>query len=390
MEWNRQLDQFPASEILAFSKWASSQPDVISLTIGEPDLDTPVHIKQAGAQAIRDNASHYTESRGEAVLRESVAAYLEKRYGLHYAPESQILITHGATEGLAVAFKTLLNPGDKVIIPAPAYTGYEPNVLLNHAEAIFADTSQTGFLLTPQLLRETVERAGKVKAVVLNSPNNPTGAAYSRRQLQDLAREIKRLGLFVISDEVYSELTYAEDQASIAQFLPEHTFYINSVSKTFAMTGWRIGILAGPALGIAQAQKVHELYATSATTISQRAAREAFQNGAASVQAVREVFRRRRDVALLQLEQAGLSVVRPRGTFYLFIKIPDGYGENSVDFCRELALTAKVAVLPGSFFGPEGEGFFRLSYTVREELLQEALVRIGNYVNEKTRMEAVK
>lgn len=373
----QELSQIQPSSILKFNQEISTIPDIVKLTLGEPDFNTPDHVKQAAIQSIENNESHYTDSRGTAGLRQAAADFLKNKYDLNYDPESQILVTTGATEGIFSSLTAILNPGDSVIIPTPIFPQYIPVSILNGAKPIFVDTSDNGFVLSPEKLQAAIEaNRDTVKAVVLNFPSNPTGVTYSREDLEKLAAVLKQYDIFVLSDEIYSELTYGETHVSMGSILPEQTVLLNGVSKSHAMTGWRIGLICGPVDVIAEIAKVHQFAITSATANAQAAAEEAFKNGPDDGVDMRKIYQQRRNLLLAGLQQAGFECASPKGAFYLFAKIPANLNQDSVAFCYELAKEAKVAVIPGASFGPGGEGYVRLSYAASTEDLEKAVARI--------------
>ncbi len=363
-----ELKQIQPSSILKFNQEISQIPDMVKLTIGEPDFNTPDHVKQAAIRSIENNESHYTDSRGTDGLRKAASKFLHDKYNVTYDPETQILVTTGATEGIFSSLTAMLNPGDTVIIPTPIFPLYIPDTLLNGAKPIFLDTSDNGFILSPEKLQATIEaNKDTVKAVVLNFPSNPTGVTYSRKDLQAIADVIKQYDIFVLSDEIYSELTYGERHVSMGELLPEQTILLNGVSKSHAMTGWRIGLVCGPVDVITEIGKVHQFAITSATANAQAAAEEAFKNGPDDGVAMRKIYQQRRDLLLAGLKKAGFECASPKGAFYLFAKIPANLNQDSVAFCYELAKEAKVAVIPGASFGAGGEGYVRISYAASTE-----------------------
>ncbi|WP_203651538.1 aminotransferase class I/II-fold pyridoxal phosphate-dependent enzyme [Secundilactobacillus yichangensis] len=378
-----ELKQIQPSSILKFNQEISQIPDMVKLTIGEPDFNTPDHVKQAAIRSIENNESHYTNSRGTEGLRKAASKFLNDKYNVNYDPASQILVTTGATEGIFSSLTAMLNPGDTVIIPTPIFPLYIPIVALNGAKPIFLDTSDNGFILSPEKLQATIEaNKDTVKAVVLNFPSNPTGVTYNREELQALADVLKKYDIFVLSDEIYSELTYGEHHVSMGELLPEQTVLLNGVSKSHAMTGWRIGLVCGPVDVITEIGKVHQFAITSATANAQAAAEEAFKNGPDDGVAMRKIYQQRRDLLLAGLKKAGFECANPKGAFYLFAKIPANLNQDSVAFCYELAKEAKVAVIPGASFGPGGEGYVRISYAASTDDLKKAVERIQKFVDQ--------
>ncbi|QCJ63189.1 pyridoxal phosphate-dependent aminotransferase [Lactobacillus sp. Koumiss] len=379
--FNPRLKTVEISKIRNFDQQISSIPGIIKLTLGEPDFSTPEHVKQAGITAIEENYSHYTGMRGLPELCEAACAFQKKRYGLDYDPQTEVLTTVGATEAIAASLLAVLEEGDKVLIPAPAYPGYKPMVDLAGAELITLDTSETGFICQPEQLEAAFETYGEsIKAIILNYPSNPTGTLLSAEQMIKLAEVIKQHPVFVISDEVYSELNYVSDHVSMETYLPEQTIVINGLSKSHAMTGWRIGFIFAQKYLIDEIIKVHQYLVTSATTNSQKAAVEALTAGMNDGAKMKERYVERRDYLLKELTPLGFHISQPDGAFYLFCKLPETITLNSWDFCLQLAEKGKVACIPGSAFGPEGEGFIRISYASSMAQLEEACRRIRTFL----------
>lgn len=377
---NQEVLQLQPSDILQFNAEISKIDGIVKLTLGEPDFPTPEHVKAAGIRSIENNESHYTQSKGLPGLRAAASHYLATKYHTKYDPETQILITAGATGGIYSSLTAMLNKGNTVIIPTPIFPLYIPIVMLNGAKPIFIDTSADGFILKPEKLQAAIEaNKDTVKAVVLNYPTNPTGVTYSRADLEALATVIKQYEIFVLSDEIYSELTYTGTHVSLGEVLPDQAIVLNGVSKSHAMTGWRVGITAGPADVIAQVGKVSEFTMTSVTTNAQRAAEEALKNGMNDAQPMKEAYMKRRDFLIKALTDAGLTVPHPDGAFYIFAKLPERM-HDSWKFVYALAREAKVAVIPGASFGPGGEGYVRISYAASMEDLELATDRIAKYM----------
>lgn len=376
---NTTLNQVVPSSILAFNDKIVKIPDIIKLTLGEPDFNTPQHIKDAGIRSIENNESHYTPSSGRLDLRQAMSDYLAQKYDVHYDPETEIVATIGATGGIFAGLTAVLNPGDEVLIPVPIFPLYIPITIMNGAKPVYIDTSKTDFILQPEDLATALDKHPKVKAIVLNYPTNPTGVTYSLSQLQKLAAVIRNYPIFVLSDEIYSELSYEQKHVSIAKLLPEQTILLNGVSKSHAMTGWRIGILAAPKQIMPKIAMIHQLMSTNAAAVSQAAALEAFKNGPDDALPMRKEYQRRRDFLIPKLKKLGFGVQKPAGAFYLFCKIPESFQLNSFDFCVKLAEEAKVAVIPGASF-PAGEGYFRLSYAAGFDQLKEAVARLEKFV----------
>ncbi len=382
--FNPRLSRIEVSKIRQFDQQISSIPDVIKLTLGEPDFPTPEHVKQAGIAAIEEDFSHYTGMRGLEELREAACMFQQQRDGLTYDPQTEVLTTVGATEAIASALLSVLEEGDKVLIPAPAYSGYQPLVELAGAELIPINTSDTGFVCQPEQFERAFEQYGSaIKAVILNYPNNPTGTTLSASQLEAIAEVLKKYPVFVISDEVYAELTYTGTHISIASYLPEQTIVISGLSKSHAMTGWRVGFIFAQKALIDELIKVHQYLVTAATTMSQKAATEALINGVKDSENMKEQYQTRRDYLVQQLAPLGFEVTQPNGAFYLFCKLPAVIQTDSWQFCVDLAEQAKVACIPGIAFGPEGEGYIRISYASSMENLHEACKRIKDFLTEQ-------
>lgn len=369
------------SDILAFNQEISSIPDIVHLTLGEPDFNTPDHVKLAAIGAIQQNRSHYTQSEGLIGLREAASHFLATKYNAHYDPKTQILVTAGVSEGIFSCLTAILNAGDTVIIPTPIFPPYIPITQLNGAKPIFINTEPDGFILTPEKLAAAIEaNKGTVKAVVLNYPTNPTGVTYDRAALEALAAVIRQHDIFVLSDEIYAELTYTGTHVSMGEVLPEQTLLLSGVSKSHAMTGWRIGLICGPKDVITQVGKVHQFVLTSATTNAQVAAEEAFKNGMDDALPMKAEYVKRRDVLAAGLRAAGFTIPNPDGAFYIFAKMPAKLGTDSWAFSYALAREAKVAVIAGASFGPGGESYVRISYAASMADINKAVSRIQQFV----------
>ena len=383
--FNKNLNRIEVSLIRQFDQSISSIPGVLRLTLGEPDFTTPEHVKEAGKAAIDANFSHYTGMSGLLALREAASQFVADKYGIHYRPENEILVTIGATEALSATLTAILEPGDVVLLPAPAYPGYEPIVNLVGAEIIEIDTTADRFVLTPEKLEKAIlEQGEKLKAVILNYPANPTGVTYSREQMAELAAVLKKYEVFVICDEVYSELTYTGDNHVTIASLPgmkERTILINGFSKSYAMTGWRLGYACGPEVIIKQMLKIHQFAIMCAPTTSQYAAVEALRNGDEDVAKMREEYNGRRRYLMHRFKEMGLSCFEPFGAFYVFPCIKE-FGMTSEEFATKLLNSQKVAVVPGTAFGDCGEGYLRISYAYSLEDLKKALDRMEIFIQE--------
>ncbi|WP_010010956.1 aminotransferase class I/II-fold pyridoxal phosphate-dependent enzyme, partial [Loigolactobacillus coryniformis] len=357
-DFNQIVKKIAVSDIRQFDNEVSQVPGMVKLTLGEPDFNTPEHVKQAAIKAIEDNQSHYTPNPGIPALREAAAAYYNEKFNWHYQAEN-VITTVGATEGIAAALQAIVNPDDVVIIPTPIFPIYIPDTLLNHGQVVFIDTSSDGFVLTPERLEATIKAQGDkvVKALVLNYPNNPTGVTYNHEELAGLAKVIAKYQLWVVSDEVYAELSYSEPHESLANFIPEQVIVVNGLSKSHAMTGWRVGFLLAPKAVTDEIIKSHQYMVTAPVTLVQYAALEAMTNGKEDSQVMAKQYVERRDYLIKSLEPLGFEMARPDGAFYLFAKIPANCPQDSWTFVRELAKTQKLALIPGISFGAGGEGY---------------------------------
>lgn len=379
--FNKNVYEIAVSLIRQFDEKVSGIPNMLKLTLGEPDFNTPEHVKEAGQQAIKDNFSHYTGMSGLIDVREAASRFMSEKYAVHYEPTTEVLVTVGATEALSASLLSILESGDKVLLPAPTYPGYEPLILLAGAEPVYIDTRETGFVLTPEQIDRAMEEHGdKVKAIIITSPSNPTGVAYNEAEVSALSETLKKYPIFVISDEIYSELNYEAAHVSFGKYLRDQTILINGLSKSHAMTGWRIGFIFAPAELVEQIIKVHQYLVTAASTISQKAAVRALVQGISDAEVMREEYRERRDFVYQAMTKLGFEVARPSGAFYIFAKIPAGQQQDSMAFCVELAEKNQLAIIPGIAFGPEGEGYVRISYAASMETLVEAMNRLAAYI----------
>ncbi len=382
--FNKQLDKIQVSLIRQFDQAISEIPGVLRLTLGEPDFTTPDHVKEAAKRAIDQNQSYYTGMSGLLTLRQAASDFVKEKYQLVYAPENEILVTIGATEALSSTLTAILEEGDKVLLPAPAYPGYEPIVNLVGAEVVEIDTTENGFVLTPEMLEKAIlEQGDKLKAVILNYPANPTGITYSREQLEALAAVLRKYEIFVVCDEVYSELTYTgEAHVSLGTMLRDQAIIINGLSKSHAMTGWRLGLIFAPAVFTAQLIKSHQYLVTAANTMAQHAAVEALTAGKNDAEPMKKEYIQRRDYIIEKMTALGFEIIKPDGAFYIFAKIPDGYNQDSFAFLKDFAQKKAVAFIPGAAFGRYGEGYVRLSYAASMETIKEAMKRLEEYMRE--------
>ncbi|VEE10914.1 putative aminotransferase, AraT [Streptococcus anginosus] len=382
--FNKNLGKIEVSLIRQFDQSISSIPGVLRLTLGEPDFTTPDHVKEAAKAAIDANESHYTGMSGLLELRQAASQFVNEKYNLSYDPETEILVTIGATEALSATLTAILEEGDKVLLPAPAYPGYEPIVNLVGAEIVEIDTTENDFVLTPDMLEKAIlEQGNQLKAVILNYPANPTGVTYSREQMTALADVLKKYDVFVVCDEVYSELTYTDQpHVSIAEFLPEQTIVINGLSKSHAMTGWRLGFTFAPAAFTAQLIKSHQYLVTAANTMTQFAGVEALTAGKDDAEPMKREYIERRDYIIEKMTELGFKIIKPDGAFYIFAKIPAGYNQDSFAFLKDFAQKKAVAFIPGAAFGQYGEGYVRLSYAAGMDTIKEAMKRLKEYMEE--------
>lgn len=382
--FNKQLDKIQVSLIRQFDQAISTIPGVLRLTLGEPDFTTPEHVKEAAKRAIDQNQSYYTGMSGLLTLRQAASDFVREKYQLDYAPENEILVTIGATEALSATLTAILEEGDKVLLPAPAYPGYEPIVNLVGAEVVEIDTTENGFVLTPEMLEKAIiEQGDKLKAVILNYPANPTGITYSREQLEALAAVLRKYEIFVVCDEVYSELTYTgKNHVSLGTMLRDQAIIINGLSKSHAMTGWRLGFIFAPANFTAQLIKSHQYLVTAANTMAQHAAVEALTAGKNDAEPMKKEYIQRRDYIIEKMTNLGFEIIKPDGAFYIFAKIPAGYNQDSFAFLKDFAQKKAVAFIPGAAFGRYGEGYVRISYAASMETIREAMKRLEEYMRE--------
>ena len=382
--FNKQLDKIQVSLIRQFDQAISEIPGVLRLTLGEPDFTTPDHVKEAAKRAIDQAQSYYTGMSGLLTLRQAASDFVKEKYQLDYNPENEILVTIGATEALSATLTAILEEGDKVLLPAPAYPGYEPIVNLVGAEVVEIDTTENGFVLTPEMLEKAIiEQGDKLKAVILNYPANPTGITYSREQLEALAAVLRKYEIFVVCDEVYSELTYTgENHVSLGTMLRDQAIIINGLSKSHAMTGWRLGFIFAPANFTAQLIKSHQYLVTAANTMAQHAAVEALTAGKNDAEPMKKEYIQRRDYIIEKMTNLGFEIIKPDGAFYIFAKIPAGYNQDSFAFLKDFAQKKAVAFIPGAAFGRYGEGYVRISYAASMETIREAMKRLEEYMRE--------
>ncbi len=370
----------PKSGIRDFFEIVSKMKDVISLGIGEPDFDTPWHIREAGIYALEKGKTHYTSNLGLIELRRAINKYVEKNYSISYRPEDEVIITVGVSEGLDLACRALINPGDKVMYHQPCYVSYSPSITLTHGIPVPVPTfAKDNFALTVEALRAAWSPGCKI--LMLNLPCNPTGGTCDRAQIEAIAKFAIEKDLIVLSDEIYSELTFEGVHTSIASLpgMKERTIFLHGFSKAFAMTGWRIGYACGPAALIEAMMKVHQYSMLCASIISQEAAIEALVRGEDAMKKMRDQYHRRRDFLVRRFNEIGLKCHLPRGSFYAFPDISKT-GLSEKDFAVGLLQTEKVAMVPGTAFGENGKGFCRACFATSYEQLVEAATRIERHV----------
>lgn len=372
--------QIKPSGIRKFFDIVSEMKDAISLGVGEPDFETPWHIRDEGIYSLEKGRTFYTSNAGLKELKIEICNYLKRRYDLSYHYENEVLVTVGGSEAIDIAMRAMVNPGDEVLIPQPSYVSYEPCALLTSAKPVIINLKhENQFRLTAQELEEAITE--KTKLLVLPFPNNPTGAIMERKDLEEIAEVIKKHDIFVISDEIYSELCYTDQHVSIANIegMQERTILINGFSKSYAMTGWRLGWAMGPKELMRHICKIHQFGIMSAPTTAQFAGIEAIRTGEDDIERMREQYDLRRRYLLGELRSMGLECFEPQGAFYMFPSI-ESTGLSSDEFCERLLHEQEVAVIPGSAFGESGEGHVRISYSYSMNHLREACRRMRKFL----------
>lgn len=378
-----QVRALTASVIRSFDQEISSIPGILKLTLGEPDFPTPEFIRQAAVEALSRNRTHYAPNAGTPGLRQAISNYLARRRDLHF-PAEDIIVTEGATEAISSVLTALLHPDAVLLYPTPAFGLYGTMAKLRGAEAIELDTSATGFALHPDTLEQALRTVqGRDAVLVLNSPSNPTGVTLDEKQLAALAVVVERYDVTVVSDEVYAEITYGTGRApSISTFAPERTIVVDSTSKAFAMTGWRLGYFAAPHALSPLLAKVHQTHVSTAATFTMDAAQAAYERGDDEIERMVEQYRLRRDFLLGELTDMGLTVVPPTGAFFLYAQVPDHFAGSSYEYARLMAQRAKVAGVPGEAFASGPSRYVRLSYAADLPTLGEAANRLRTFVSE--------
>ena len=387
MDYNKLLTptvvQMKPSGIRKFFDIANTMEDVISLGVGEPDFPTPWQIRKAGITSLENSQTRYTSNRGLEKLRAEITHYMKRKYNLTYRPEEEVLITVGGSEAIDACIRAVVSPGDEVIIPQPSYVCYEPITQLAGGVPVIIETkAENAFKLTPEELIAAI--TPRTKALILPYPCNPTGAIMEREDLEKIATVLRDKNILVLSDEIYAELTFGgQKHVSIAEIdgMLERTVVVNGFSKTFSMTGWRLGYACGPAPIMAQITKIHQFAIMCAPTTSQYAAIEALRSCDEAVEQMREEYDMRRRLIVHGFNKLGLTCREPKGAFYAFPCI-QSTGMTSEEFCERLLYSKHVAVVPGPAFGQGGEGFVRASYCYSTEHIKEALHRIGEFLNE--------
>ncbi|TBR14864.1 aminotransferase class I/II-fold pyridoxal phosphate-dependent enzyme [bacterium] len=376
---SKKVQQIQPSGIRAFFDLVLGMKDVISLGVGEPDFVTPWQVREAGIYSLEKGFTSYTSNKGLYKLRLAISHYLKNRFGLEYSPEDEVLITIGVSEGVDLVLRSLINPGDKILIPVPSYVSYGPVTELAGGVPIYIDTSKNNFKLTPKVLEEYLNK--KPKALLLNYPVNPTGVSYTKKELDEMNKILLKHSVLCITDEVYGDLTYDFMHTPFATLkgAKENTVYLDGFSKSYAMTGWRIGFACGPKDIIAAMTKIHQYTIMCVSITSQMAACEALHSGRTSVEEMKREYKRRREFVVDGLNKLGLSCHKPEGAFYAFPSIKKT-GLKSMEFAQGLLKEQKVAVVPGTAFGSAFDNYIRISYASSFENLKEALIRIGMFL----------
>jgi len=377
---SRKVEQMQPSGIRAFFDLVLGMKDVISLGVGEPDFVTPWQIREAGIYSLEQGFTSYTSNKGLNKLRLNISRYLKNRFGLEYSSDDEILITVGVSEAYDLCLRAIINPGDKILIPIPCYVSYGPLTELAGGVPVYIDTKENNFKLTPQLLTKYID--SKCKALVLNYPTNPTGVSYTKKELQELNKVLLKHNIICISDEIYGDLTYDFDHTAFPTLsnAKNNTVYLNGFSKSYAMTGWRVGYVCGPKEIIAAMTKIHQYTIMCVSITSQMAACEAFERTSQrSIGEMKREYARRREYIVSELNRIGLDCVKPDGAFYVFPSIKNT-GFSSIDFSSKLLYDQKVAVVPGTAFGENGEGYLRMSYASSLDKLKEAVIRIEKFL----------
>ena len=373
------LKDIKPSGIRKFFDMLSDMKDVTALTVGQPDFVTPWHIREAAIESLEEGKTYYTSNAGLGDLREELSLYLKRRFDLDYR-ENEIFVTVGGSEAIDIAVRSLIDPGDEVIIPTPSFVCYEPIARMAGAKAVILETGiENGFKIDPERLRSLI--SPKTKLLVLPYPNNPTGAIMTKEELSELAEVLRGTNVLVLSDEIYAELTYGRTHTSIANIpdMRERTVIVSGFSKAYAMTGWRMGYIAAPRELLSEMLKLHQYAIMCAPTVSQFAALEALKNGDKDIEYMKAEYNRRRKFIYEGLRDIGLETFEPGGAFYIFPKI-GGFGLSSEEFCERLLCEERCAIVPGTAFGDSGEGYARISYAYSVKHISEALEKMERFV----------
>ena len=370
----------PKSGIRKFFDLMSTMTDVVGLTVGEPDFQTPWHIREAGIQSLEKGKTYYTANAGLMELRAEIANYMSRRFNVSYKPESEVIVTVGGSEAIDIAFRSVIEPGDEVIVPTPSFVCYAPLVSIAGGTPVILETKfEDKFKINPEALKAAI--TPKTKMLVLPYPNNPTGAIMTKEELEDIAEILRDTNILVLSDEIYAEMTYTGNHCSIASLegMQERTIVASGFSKAYAMTGWRMGYICAPYQLTEQMLKIHQYGIMSSPTTAQFAAIEALKNGDDDIKMMVDEYNRRRRYIFNGLKSIGIESFEPEGAFYIFPKIGD-FGLSGEEFCNKLLYDYKCAIVPGNAFGKSGEGFARISYAYSIKHITQALERIEAFV----------
>ncbi len=370
----------PKSGIRKFFDLMSTMKDVVGLTVGEPDFPTPWHIREAGIESLEKGKTYYTANAGLFELRQEICSYIDRRFGVKYTPDSEVIVTVGGSEGIDIAFRSIIEPGDEVIVPTPSFVCYAPLARIAGGVPVILETRvEDKFKINPEALKAAI--TDKTKMLVLPYPNNPTGAIMTREELEEIAEILRDTNIVVLSDEIYAEMTYTGNHCSIASLegMRERTIIVNGFSKAYAMTGWRMGYICAPKPLAEQMLKIHQYGIMSSPTTSQFAAIEALKNGDDDIKMMVDEYNRRRRYIYNGLKSIGIESFEPEGAFYIFPKIGD-FGLSGEEFCNKLLYDYKCAIVPGNAFGNGGEGFARISYAYSIKHITQALERIEAFV----------
>ncbi len=384
---NPHVQQVKLSPIRLYSQRLMAFEDGINLTIGQPDFLTPDHIKDAGKRAIDENHTAYTHTAGIPELRKAASEYMSTKYNLTYNWKDEVLVTTGATQALDIVLRSILVEGSEVILPSPVYLGYLPLIQICGAVPVFVDTTENDFKMTAERIEEKI--TDKTRCVILSYPSNPAGSVLSKKELEQIGEVLQGKEIFIVSDEIYSELNYEEEHSSIASIpaLRNQCAVINGLSKSHAMTGWRIGLLFAPSYLIEEAYKVQVYNTACASTISQHAALEALTNGLDDPIAMKKEYRKRRDFVFSRLSEIGFDVVKPKGAFYIFPSI-EKFDMTSTQFADRLLEEEHVAVVPGNAFSGAGDCYIRISFATSLEILEAGLNRIEKFIGRLTQEQS--